>query len=124
MCENPANEPTQLVDRTRSRPTLISGSSVAFVGLGLFATSDLARIDVAAVASAVGKVDVRKCLLRGYVRSVYSVADSVVGKDIEFRDEYPASHDASGDVHNVVRKPTTVWIARGVSAEQSQAAAI
>jgi hypothetical protein len=122
----PANEPIKLVDRALSRPALICGCGVyAFVlGLGLFATADLARIDVAAVASAVSKVDVRKFLLRGYVRSVYSVADSVVGKDIEFRNEYSAAHYAGGDVHHIVRKPATVRIARRVSCDQSEASAI
>jgi hypothetical protein len=62
---------------------------VVILALGLVATTDLAGIDVAAVASAIGIVHVRESLLHGHVRRDDLVTDQVVGEDIELRFKYP-----------------------------------
>jgi len=77
---------------------------------------------MAAVASTVCKVHIRKRLLRRNVGSVDTIADQAVWGNTEPGAENAASDDSCGNIDHVVGQTAPIGESRGIASDQSETA--
>ncbi len=118
---------TELHHRAGSAAALVCGWSFPLITAGkrwLIAATRFTGVYVTAIATAVGEVHIGEGFLCGHIGSSDTIADQVIGSDVEFGVEHAAGNYASCNVNHIVGQPPSIGKACTIAGKQTQPAAV
>ena len=126
-CPETFGRVTELHHRAGSATALVCRRSLPLITAGerwLITATRFTGVDVSAIATAVSEVHIGEGFLCGHIGSSDTIADQVIGSDVELGVEHAAGNHASCNVNHIVGQTPPVGKACAIAGKQTQPAAV